>query len=153
MAFSDSLLKGLKRCRASFIRAFSPFVPLFFFISIRLLGRAPTSRRGAVGARTLNSAPWGRARISGTRRPTGSLPSGAPAAGPGLDGRVVQGGRLKFSSLRRRGFEPHSSHMCRRASVFFFSPGPPRAVRRVCSSVVEHRIADPAVASSTLVAP
>ena len=26
-----------------------------------------------------------------------------------LDGRVVQGGRLKFSSLRRRGFEPHSS--------------------------------------------
>ena len=33
-----------------------------------------------------------------------------------LDGRVVQGGRLKFSSLRRRGFEPHSSQTL----IFFF---------------------------------
>ena len=64
----------------------------------------------------------------------GGLPtSGAPTAGPGLDGRVVQGGRLKFSSLRRRGFEPHSSQnetrarslvAPRRACHFFPEPPP-----------------------------
>ena len=29
-----------------------------------------------------------------------------------LNGRVVQGARLKFESLRRRGFEPHFNHFC-----------------------------------------
>ena len=33
-----------------------------------------------------------------------------PVAASGLDGRAVQGARLKFESLRRRGFESHSKH-------------------------------------------
>ena len=31
-----------------------------------------------------------------------------PEETTGLDGRAVQGARLKFESLRRRGFESHS---------------------------------------------
>ena len=33
-----------------------------------------------------------------------------PSATTSLDGRAVQGARLKFESLRRRGFESHSKH-------------------------------------------
>ena len=40
------------------------------------------------------------------------------AKAPGLDGRAVQGARLKFESLRRRGFESHSKQF-----NFFFFPG------------------------------
>ena len=69
-----------------------------------------------------------------------------------LDGRVVQGGRLKFSSLRRRGFEPHSSQKVKFCE--FGHLWPTSFTRsRVCSSAVEHRIADPAVAGSIPVAP
>ena len=35
----------------------------------------------------------------------------------GKDGRVVQGGSLRYCSLRRRGFEPHLLHF-----YFFYSP-------------------------------
>ena len=45
---------------------------------------------------------------------------------PGLDGRAVQGARLKFESLRRRGFESHSKQP--RFFIFFFSPAAPQAV-------------------------
>ena len=73
-----------------------------------------------------------------------------------LDGRVVQGARLKFESLRRRGFEPHSSQSQNvlprvRAYIFLIAASPFGV--RVCSSAVEHRIADPAVAGSIPVAP
>ena len=109
--FPIRYIKGLKR----------PHGPSsLFFVSLRLLGRVP--RLGAHSARNNFSLP---------RSVRPSLPSGAPWAGPGLDGRVVQGGRLKFSSLRRRGFEPHSSHdnttqnARPRARVAFFPGRPP----------------------------
>ena len=35
-----------------------------------------------------------------------------------LDGRAVQGARLKFESLRRRGFEPHLNYFCFRLHFF-----------------------------------
>ena len=42
------------------------------------------------------------------------------AKAPGLDGRAVQGARLKFESLRRRGFEPHLNHFLFVSAKSFF---------------------------------
>ena len=41
---------------------------------------------------------------------------------PSLDGRAVQGARLKFESLRRRGFESHSKQISFQIFFFFFFP-------------------------------
>ena len=121
MAFSDSLNKKRERERKLFTRFLFSF--LFFFLGWLAVGsRRPWPRRprrriffffrsDRVPDRHTPTAP-------SRRRPfVRSLPSGARAAGPRLDGRVVQGGRLKFSSLRRRGFEPHSSQF---APLFYF---------------------------------
>ena len=51
------------------------------------------------------------------------------AKAPGLDGRAVQGARLKFESLRRRGFESHSKQdkfWLFRDAVFFINFFTPR---------------------------
>ena len=133
----------------------------FFLFKKRRLGCSVARQPDLSGGRPTRD-PAHRRTLAGTGSNTPSR----------LDGRVVQGARLKFESLRRRGFEPHSSHKkvvfvrARGIFIFFnlffylfilfifiFWPRGGRSRHRVCSSAVEHRIAEPAVAGSIPVAP